>query len=483
MTGHKAGKSALRDRLHSNSPDPIKSSILRESGMGWNSPPSNQTTSPTVTSPLRISKRESPERKPIVARRSSSSYKHVHSNNLVSKSPFKSQIPTPSRPTPVSFPSSSPRRVSGEKRPRPLSMHEGAEDENERPFALKRERKQSKGLQGLIHMEPVTKSPFRRVPTPDNIALPPPPIKRLPIPSFAPTPSNIPTPTSNGPSPTRSSLVSKRMHGPRLSGRRERRKTVTFDERCDVVEFDREDESDVFESDSGGEDEHDDPFFQPPQQPHPDNYEHLLIADESYESIDLDGSDVPMGLDPDSSITGLVDEMFGANNAKTLPLPPSSTSTPPQAHTVPNLEKADGSPYGRTPHVEHHPQHQYQPQHHSPPLPQPHFTYPFTLPTHTSPKPPATPPRRVPVPAAIGSPPLGRSTHLDRVKAARIEEGEDEDVGMLPASPSPKKRGANEGEGLVPRFGVQRSERSFFLCSFGRMMLNCRWEFRYAGWT
>jgi len=54
----------------------------------------------------------------------------------------------------------SPRKVSGEKRPRPQSMQEQAE--NERPFAYKHERRQLKGYQGLIQKEPVTKSPFRQ---------------------------------------------------------------------------------------------------------------------------------------------------------------------------------------------------------------------------------------------------------------------------------------------------------------------------------
>src|SRR5712675_2108628 len=52
-----------------------------------------------------------------------------------------------------------------------------------------------------------------------------------------------PTPTSSA-SPGRPSLVSKRFHGPRVIGhdvpRRQRRKTVTFDETCDVITFERD---------------------------------------------------------------------------------------------------------------------------------------------------------------------------------------------------------------------------------------------------
>ena len=102
----------------------LKSSILRDSGHGWSSP---------HTVPLRISKRSpstphhsgSTSHLPTaVARRSSNSYKHLKNNNLVSKSPFKSNIPAPVRvtrsqtraiaqnPNPVAFPSS--RKVSGE---------------------------------------------------------------------------------------------------------------------------------------------------------------------------------------------------------------------------------------------------------------------------------------------------------------------------------------------------------------------------------
>ncbi|KAJ7039101.1 hypothetical protein C8F04DRAFT_950547, partial [Mycena alexandri] len=241
MTSPRQAASPLRDRLLSNSPDPAKNAILRESGMGWAADQPPRSASPNV-SPLRIAKRDSPRRPPPseVARRNSSSFKHVTKNNLVSKSPFKSQIPTAATPTTArSFPSPS-RRVSGEKRPRPQSMHDQAEAENDRPFAYKRERRQSKTFQGLIQKEPVTKSPFRQQAEQ--------PQDRPPVPPVPPTPSRIPVPAL-GPSPARSSLVSKRMHGPRLSnGRRERRKTVTFDERCDVVEFDRDEED---PSDSG----------------------------------------------------------------------------------------------------------------------------------------------------------------------------------------------------------------------------------------
>ncbi|KAJ6495696.1 hypothetical protein C8R47DRAFT_1011434 [Mycena vitilis] len=482
--------SPLRDRLLSNSPDPAKTRILRESGMGWSD--NNGRVSPNV-SPLRISKRDSPQRRPPpseLARRNSSSFKHVTKNNLVSKSPFKSQIPTPATATPRQFPSPT-RRVSGEKRPRPQSIHDQAEAENDRPFAFKRERRQSKTFQGLIQKEVVSKSPFRQQEDPNA------PQERPPIPPIPPTPSRIPVP-STAPSPGRSSLVSKRMHGPRLSGRRERRKTVTFDERCDVVEFDREedpsdDSADDYGHDYGQDDDDtpdaDDPFFVPPQQqdaqpPQPDS---------SYESIDLSDtsllpeSSLPLDLDPDTSITGLVDAMFG---------PASGTSTPPpqlgSAHTrtfeVPphehehehsrdndhatDLDTEDGVPFGRSHHAERAAAfHEHEA--HPPPVPLPHLNSsggarPLPLPAGTR---DGTPPRSR-VDSSVSTPPLGRTTHFERRRAAAedhedYDEDQDEvdeaDIERMPGSPSPAPaRHADLVEIGVPRFSLP-SGRSFIL--------------------
>jgi len=505
-------KSPLRDRLLSNSPDPIKSSILRESGMGWNSSSSNSAQSAgsngTITSPLRIAKRDSPARPkgPAMARRTSSSYRHVHNNNLVSKSPFKSQIPTPStpssRPPPIVFPT---RRVSGEKRPRPSSMYEQAEAENDRPFALKRDRKQSTTFQGLIEKEPVTKSPFKvkqraSIPEPKPPAPPiPPSLETQQLSSTPPGPSYIPTPavtSSGGPSPGRSALVSRRMHGPRLSGgaKRDRRKTVTFHERCDVLEFDREDdtEEEVFEDDDDedpDESSHDmqgdaDPFTTSSR---PNNEsDEPMEEDASYESIQLSdegfnpSSSVPSLLcDPDASITGIVDEMFFSSNAANLlsdiSMTSNNTSTPPRHNDIPtDLETEDGVPFGRSHHVDRFLQNQHS-AHQTPPHFSPHASSPvrhsspnsqspsslahrFNLPTHASPLgPPATPPRRSPA-LRHSTPPLGRSTHTERIRQARKEEVEVDNVGQLPASPSPmKKTSAGSGvrdDGLIPKFDI-----------------------------
>ena len=289
MSEHRC--SPLRDRLLSNSPDPIKSSILKESGKGWSSPPPDDSDQ-NATSPLRISKRGSPL--PSIARRASSSYRHARNNHLVSNSPFKSHIPTNSHTFPT-------RKVSGEKRPRPSSMHDQAESENDRPFSLKRERRQSKTYQGLIQKEPVTRSPFLQTQTSQ-------------VKSGA-APSRIST--SNNTSPVRSSLVSRRLHGPRFSGggRRERRKTVTFDERCDVVEIDYEEEEGQQSQDVSCDSDIDmdvtSGFLEARDESDPS-------ADDSYESIQLSDAGI-FPIDPDSSITGIVDQMLASNSPTANP--------------------------------------------------------------------------------------------------------------------------------------------------------------------
>jgi hypothetical protein len=199
--------------------------------MGWNSQSSGSlSSSSSGESPLHILKRHSPGRPrgPAIAHRSSSSYKHIHDNNVVLKSLFEFQIPTLSTPSnrlvpiPITFPTSLPtQQVSAEKRPRPSSLYEQTENENERPFALKREHRQSKGFQNLIEKDPVT---FKlRQPTSSNTrpssSLIPLPLTRIPLASYAPSATSIQPPASLSahppPSPGRSSLVSKRLHGPR----------------------------------------------------------------------------------------------------------------------------------------------------------------------------------------------------------------------------------------------------------------------------
>ncbi|KAJ3901004.1 hypothetical protein F5879DRAFT_992341 [Lentinula edodes] len=137
------------------------------------------------------------------------------------------------------------------------------------------------------------------------------------------------------------------MHGPRLSGaKREWHKTVTFHEICEVVEFSRdEDESgEVFESDEddnyGNAAEEDVDFFgegKNEETPH-DSYEDIELSDQEPE--------VQLELDADTSITGLVDEIFAGSH---------QTSTPRRHHPnepPPDLETEDGVPLGQTHHAD-----------------------------------------------------------------------------------------------------------------------------------
>ncbi|KIJ65862.1 hypothetical protein HYDPIDRAFT_129870 [Hydnomerulius pinastri MD-312] len=466
--------SPLRDRLLSNSPDPVQSSILRESAQGWGK--SSPSTSSSGTTPLRIAKREGKPPFPIVARRSSSSYKHVRNNNLVSKSPFKSQIPTPSRPSSSSTSSIAPpastgiRRVSGEKRPRPDSMHEQAE--NERPFAFKRERRQSKAYQGLIEKEPVTKSPFKRISSAEEEQ--PPPLPPKPVPSAPPSPppaAQQAPPPARPITPSRPSLVSKRLHGPRtvdqpsLDGKRQRRKTVTFDERCDVLEFDRDEEEEeehpFFSSDEDdyGEAEQRDhaeaagnDFSQGQDNSTPRNE----AEDGSFESIQLG--------DADQSITGIVDAMMQSVSAHAPGL--GMPSTPSRHPSLPtDMQTEGGVPYGRS----HHAERARRRASVSSPAISGIPGFPFHSPEQPTEGSPSTPPRTAESSMDISPSsevPLGRSTHAERAREDHGPDELEEDVNMMPPSPSPAKKVTrsehSNRDSLIPRFELQppRNESS-----------------------
>ena len=384
----------LRDRPPSNTPEPE-----------W--PPQSVT-------PLRIAKRDTQQRQhgSQLSRRSSNTFSKLTRSNLVSQSPFRSQLspaPTPSRPSSVTN-APSPRRVSGEKRPRPDSLQSHVE--NERPLGFKR--RQSKGFQNLIEREPVTKSPFRRpagdVEDPFPPAPPPPKVLHT---------SHLPTPTSSA-SPGRPSLVSKRFHGPRVIGhdvpRRQRRKTVTFDETCDVFTFERDDslEEELFSDDNDGD--HDET--------------------EDYEE--------PVGgIEANDSITGLVDSMIQDARGTSSPhTPPTDSSLPP------HMENEDGVPYGRTHHTD-------RAVHSRRPHPTPPLDIPEALTSIAqSPSLTTTPPQSESVESSM---PLGRSTHSERARADRMPDDVEEDVQMLPPSPSPAKTKGSSGhrsESLVPKFDL-----------------------------
>lgn len=228
---------------------------------------------------------------PELSRRQSVSYNHVRASSLVTTSPFKDPNSKPIgakyRPTPAPRPSpqhanpNSPRRsVSRERKASKTS-------ENKNQDNLKKPRK-GHGLQALGKSEVVTRSPFLDGNRPPKTTAEPEAddecealklsTKSLQISTEVdPSPRQLPpTPTTpprlschsgvpltpNTPSP-RSNLVSKRFHGPRSpvatpervgSTRRKRRKTVTFDERCDVLEFDQDDPSEELLSDEEDED-------------------------------------------------------------------------------------------------------------------------------------------------------------------------------------------------------------------------------------
>lgn len=388
-------------------------------------PPFNSSESewpPQSITPLRIAKRDTQQKQHAsqLSRRSSNTFAKLTRSNLVSQSPFLSQpspAPTPSRPSSISN-APSPRRVSGEKRPRPDSMH--SQGENGRPLGFKR--RQSKGFQDLMEKEPVSKSPFRRPPSADDDPFPPPP----PPPKVLHT-SHLPTPSSSA-SPGRSSLVSKRLHGPRLIGhdvaKRQRRKTVTFDETCDVLTFERDDslEEELFSDDNDGD---------------------------SHEMADYDA---PVGgIEANDSITGLVDSMLqDARGTSSPQTPPMDRSLPP------HMDSEDGIPYGRTHHSDRatHSRH----SHPTPPLDIPET---LTADSKQSPSLVSTPPQGPSIGSAM---PLGRSTHSERARAERMPDDVGEDVQMLPPSPSPAKAlkypFGDRSESLVPKFdlGVHQQE-------------------------
>ena len=379
-------------------------------------PPSNTTESewpPQPVTPLRIAKRDTPGRPHAsqISRRTSNTFAKLTRSNLVSQSPFRSQVssaPAPSRPSTVTN-VPPPRRVSGEKRPRPDSMHSHVE--NERPLGFKR--RQSKGFQDLIEREPVSKSPFRRPTSPDEDPFPPPP----PPPKVVLT-SHLPTPSSSA-SPGRSSLVSKRFHGPRLIGhdvpKRQRRKTVTFDETCDVVTFERDDspDSDVFSDD--------DAYGEPEEYGEPA---------ESVEAND--------------SITGLVDSMI--QDAREA----SNPHTPPMDRSLPHMDSEDGIPYGRTHHVDR--ASHSRNSHSTTPL---EILETLTSVAKQSPSVLSTPPQGQSMGSTV---PLGRSTHSERALADRMPDDVEDDVRMLPPSPSPAKINkpplGDRSESLLPKFDL-----------------------------
>lgn len=259
----------------------IKTSPLRDSSR--NTPPSHiRHWSQPSTIPLRLTKHESPltlnssnprySRLPTqLARRQSSSYNHVKNNALVSNSPFKAGASVKVSRIPA------------------LSRKQSSREDENHPDPANYQRRQSKGLHVLAKEQVVTNSPFLSdkgiaesrpersergrsltstepsTSTP-SITSPAPPVlptqnETKPETTYSP---NIPLPitprksrttgvTNMETSSPKSALVSpKRLRGPRsLSAspgaelKAQRRKTVTFVELIDVLEFDKDEISDI----------------------------------------------------------------------------------------------------------------------------------------------------------------------------------------------------------------------------------------------
>lgn len=433
--------------MSSQSPStPLRDRVLTNAHAGdvnpWAQSATSSGSQSSAISPLRIAKRDIPGRKVVataIARRSSSSYNHVRNNNLVSKSPFRSHIPTPSKPSRPPMELHVSRKVSGEKRPRPPSMNEQAE--NERPVGFKR--RQSKGLQGLYQKEPVTNSPFRRIP--DRETTPEPPL-----------PSPPKTDRQSTASPTRPSLVTKRFHGPRMVGfnlsatKRTRRKTVTFDERCDVVEFDREEHE--------LEDEEGEEGYHTPRDGEDDDLDGQVEAgfeSELDHDIDHDSMEQELGgSNGEDSIAGLMDSLIHDNQLGDIPC------TPPHDSNFPDdLETEDGVPLGRTHHADRQAAYHEQlarEEHLDLDMPPPERSYIWSSASSS----PATPPvTHLPPSTTVSSGsslPLGRTTHSERSATSHRHDEADKDVQMLPPSPSPSKVSTKSEsryqEGLIPGF-------------------------------
>lgn len=241
---------------------------------------------------------------PSLPRRQSLSYNHVRTSSLVTTSPFKDPNSKPIgakyRPSPAPRPSPQQANPNSPRRPASRERKTSKTSENKNQDNLKKTRK-GQGLQALGKSEVVTRSPFldgNRLPKPtaepdaDNayepLKLPNKPLQIStevdPSPrQLPPTPTTPPRLsghsegpwTTNTPSP-RSNLVSKRFHGPRSPvasptsepglTKRQRRKTVTFDERCDVLEFDQDEPSEELLSDEDPNDEADPSWDEPPQE-------------------------------------------------------------------------------------------------------------------------------------------------------------------------------------------------------------------------
>ena len=350
--------------------------------------------------------------------------------------------------------------------------------ENERPFAFKRERRQSRGFQDLIEQEPVSKSPFKVTPaqnqSPVQSSSKPAtssPLTRDPMPTFNISPPPNPpsdshvaeTPVSpvNNTTPTRSSLVSRRMHGPRSSGsprdgfgsRRSRRKTVHFDEQCDVVEFEPEEEEEEEGTDVADDDE-----IENSGSTEYENATSEVLPDEpddSYEGVPLD---VERSLSFES-ILNATRSSPGAQSPPTsafsfsLPAKAESTRppTPPPSRFQP-VSTRDGTPVDDAISEQ-------DSSYHGLSLDDRHVETGSTIPVQSTP--PSTPPRSRRLAAIERKPAVRKSTHADRVRTTPDKSDAERDINMLP-SPKPikgrkKPSGSFDGSDITNRLEVDGS--------------------------
>ena len=360
----------------------MKSAILTNSNSGWSPLRINKSSDGSSKTPGRKIVHQTP------VRRTSSSFSHVRNNNLVSNSPFKLTSPSTSSSSltpkvPSRIPTAT-RRVSVERRAslerRKKAIFPDGEntrpDENDRVPVL--HRRQSRGLTTLERAEYVSKSPFRNSVSEPVISSSSEPSleddheieselkdlddvlntprsssthvvdKSIPFSTPRPdrfssrsAPSEIAAPRSN--------LVSKRLHGPRStsgSTRRSRSKTVTFDERCDVVEFDVESfeqEEDVFQSD-----------YEVDYDP---NGPRRLHEEDGYDSNPSDHDDSYMS-DPEgergfvSSLLVQDEHNAYGDRSPRLPISPRPSTPPSQSAMPPNEGSEDDVPYGRSHHID-----------------------------------------------------------------------------------------------------------------------------------
>ena len=332
--------------------------------------------------------------------------------------------------------------------------------ENERPIGFKR--RQSKGLQGLYQKEPVTKSPFRRITDRETTPEPSPPPPKMDRQSTA--------------SPTRPSLVTKRLNGPRMvgfnlsAGKRARRKTVTFDERCDVVEFDREEHE--------LEDEEEEGYHTPRDGEDEDPDDQVYADSENEPSHDIDHESIEqefVGGTGEDTITGLMDSLIHDNQLGDVP------RTPPHDSNFPDdLETEDGVPLGRTHHADRQAAYHEQlarEEHLNLDMPPPERSYIWSSASSSPATPPVTRPPLSTSVSAGSSLPLGRTTHPERSATSRRHDEVERDIQMLPPSPSPSKVSTKAEsryqEGLIPSFDLpipRRKCESATRCRFTRLI-------------